>query len=126
MTEYVDRFWVRAMKVSTEAAQRRFLESFSAYVYAVSDEASDRNRGHVRSIKDFLEVRRGTVAAYASYFCVEMGLDIPDEVMTHPAIGSLLGLVADSTLLTNVRIERFFLCMDESDLAGLAPGSIFL
>jgi hypothetical protein len=106
MTEYINRFWLRAIKVSTEAAQRRFLESFSIYVYAVSDEASDRNGGHVRGIKDFLEVRRGTVAAYASYFCVELGMDIPDEIMTHPAIGSLLGLVADSTLLTNVRIDR--------------------
>jgi len=99
--EIARQFWVRTMKVSSEAAQKRFLESFSIYVYAVTDEALDRNGGHVRGIQDFLEVRRGTVAAYASYICVEMGLYIPDEVMAHPAIGSLLALVADCTLLTN-------------------------
>ena len=114
MTEYIDRFWLRAIKVSTEAAQRRFLESFSAFVYAVTDEASDRNGGRVRGIKDFLEVRRSTVGAYASYFCLELGLDIPDEIMTHPTIRSLLGLVADSILLTNVRIDRFCPCVSQS------------
>ena len=107
MIEYIYRFWPRAIKVSTEGAQRRFLESFSAYVSAVIDEASDRNEGRVRGINDYLDVRKSTLAIYPSYFCLELGLDIPDEIMTHPAIRSLLDLVADSTLLTNVRINRF-------------------
>src|SRR5216683_1169487 len=51
------RFWLRAIKVASESAQRRFIESFSAYVYAVIDEASDRTRGHVRGIADFLELQ---------------------------------------------------------------------
>jgi len=69
----------------------------------VIDEASDRARGHVRGIADFLELRRLTAGAYASFFSVELGLDIPDEVMAHPALESLLSLAADSTVLTNVR-----------------------
>jgi len=69
----------------------------------VIDEASDRERGHVRGIADFLELRRLTAGAYASFFSVELGLDIPDEVMAHPALESLLSLAADSTVLTNVR-----------------------
>ena len=126
MTKDINRCWLRAIKVSTEGAQRRFLESFSAYVYAVADEASDRNGGHVRGINDFLEARRSTVGIYVSYFCLELGLDIPDEIMTHPAIGSLLGLVAYSTLLTNVRIDCLCLWVDHSDLPELEPGPIFL
>ncbi len=97
------RFWLRAIKVASESAQRRFIESFSAYVYAVIDEASDRTRGHVRGIADFLELRRLTAGAYASFFSVELGLDIPDEVMEHPALELLRSLTADSTVLTNVR-----------------------
>ncbi len=127
MTEYIDRFWLRAIKVASEAAQRRFLKSFAAYVYAVIDEASDRNGGRVRSITDYLELRRLTSAVYSStLFPAELGLDIPDEIMTHPAMESLLGLVADSALLTNVRIYRSWLCVDQSDLPELEPGSIFL
>ena len=67
------------------------------------DEASDRTRGHVRGIVDFLELRRLTAGAYASFFSVELGLDIPDEVMEHPALELLRSLTADSTVLTNVR-----------------------
>ena len=115
MTENIDRFWLRAIKVASEAAQRRFLKSFAAYVYAVIDEASDRNCGRVRGITDYFELRRLTAGAYASFFSVELGLDIPDEVMTHPAMESLLGLAADSVVLTNVRIYRSWLCADQSD-----------
>ena len=103
MADYVDRFWLRAITVASEAAQRRFLKSFAAYVYAVIDEASDRNGGRIRGIKDYLELRRLTAGAYASFFSVELGLDIPDEIMTHPAMESLLALGADSVVLTNVR-----------------------
>ena len=67
------------------------------------DEASDRTRGHVRGIADFLALRRLTAGAYASLFSVELGLDIPDEVMGHPALEALRSLAADSTVLTNVR-----------------------
>ncbi|KAI9439678.1 terpenoid synthase [Lactarius indigo] len=99
--EIARQFWLRAIKVASEAAQRRFLKSFTAYVYAVIDEASDRNAGRVRSITDYLELRRLTAAIRASFFPVELGLDIPDGIMSHPAIDSLLGLAADALILTN-------------------------
>jgi hypothetical protein len=56
----------------------------------VIDEASGRTRGHVRGITDFLELRRLTAGAYASFSSVELGLDILREVMAHPAIEELL------------------------------------
>ncbi|KAH9036446.1 terpenoid synthase [Lactarius pseudohatsudake] len=99
--EITRQFWLRAIKVANESAQRRFLKSFAAFLYAVIDEASDRNAGRIRSITDYLELRRLTAGAFASLFPLELGLDIPDEVMTHPAMESLLGLVADSIVLTN-------------------------
>jgi hypothetical protein len=69
----------------------------------VIDEASDRTKGQIRGIADFLELRRLTAGAYASFFSVELGLDIPDEIMEHPALEALRSLAADSTVLTNVR-----------------------
>jgi len=99
--EITRQFWLRAINVASEAAQRRLLKSFAAYVYGVIDEASDRIGGRIRSIKDYLELRRLTAGPYASFLSVELGLDIPDEVMTHPAMESLLALIADSIVLTN-------------------------
>ena len=93
------------MKVASEPAQRRFIKDFTDYAYGVIDEASDRTSGHIRGITDYFQLRRLTSGAYASLFCVELGLDIPDEVMEHPVLQSLIVLTADSTVLTNVRIS---------------------
>ena len=98
------RFWLRAMKVSSPAAQERFIASFSEYVYAVIDEASDRAKGHIRSIEDYLKLTRLTSGGYPSFVAVEAGLDIPGEVMAHPALKALCALAAESLVLTNVRI----------------------
>ena len=99
---YLRRFWLRAIKVASEPAQRRFIRAFTDYVYGVIDEASDRTRGRIRGIADYLRLRKLTAGAYASLFSVELGLEIPDEVMEHPALESLRSLTADSIVITNV------------------------
>ena len=99
------RFWLRAIRVASEPAQRRFIKDFTDYVYGVVDEASDRTSGHIRSIADYFQLRRLTAGGYSYLFPVELGLEIPDEVMGHPALRSLLSLTADSTVLANVPIS---------------------
>jgi hypothetical protein len=98
-------FLLRAIKVASEPAQRRFIRAFTDYVYGVIDEASDGTGGHIRGITDYFQLRRLTAGAYASLFSVELGLQIPDEVMEHSALQSLLCLTADSIVLTNARIS---------------------
>ena len=97
------RFWLRAIKVSSPAAQTRFIVTFSEYVFAVIDEASDRAKGHVRGIEDYLKLTRLTAGGYPSFVAVEAGLNIPNEAMAHPALESLCSLAAESLVLTNVR-----------------------
>ena len=97
------RFWLRAIKVSSAAAQTRFIATFSEYVFAVIDESSDRAKGHVRSIEDYLKLTRLTAGGYPSFVAVEAGLNIPNEAMAHPALVSLCSLAAESLVLTNVR-----------------------
>jgi hypothetical protein len=97
-----DRFWLRAIKVSSPAAQARFITSFSEYVFAVIDEASDRAKGRVRGIEDYLKLTRLTAGGYPAFMAVEAGLNIPNEVMAHPALESLCSLAAESLVLTNV------------------------
>ena len=98
-----DRFWLRAMKVSSPVAQERFITTFSEYVYAVIDEASDRSKGNVRGIEEYLKLTRLTAGGYPGLLPVEAGLDIPNEVMAHPALETLCSLAAESLVLTNVR-----------------------
>jgi Delta6-protoilludene synthase len=99
------RFWLRAIKVSSQAAQERFIKTFAEYVYAVIDEASDRARGHIRGIQDYLKLTRLTAGGYPSFVAVEAGLNIPEEVMEHPALESLCAYAAESLVLTNVRVS---------------------
>jgi hypothetical protein len=98
------RFWLRAISIASESAQRRFIASFGHFVYGIVDEVSDRTRGHVRGIEDYFKLRRLTAATYSAFFPMELGLDIPDDVMAHPALATLVSLTADTIMLTNVCI----------------------
>ena len=99
------RYWLRAIKVASEPAQRRFIRTFTDYVYGVIDEASDRTSGRIRGIADYLWLRKLTAGAYVSLFPVELGLEIPDEVMEHPALESLRSWTVESSMLINVCIS---------------------
>ena len=96
------RFWLRAIKVSSPAAQARFITTFSEYVFAVIDEASDRAKGRIRGTEDYLKLTRLTAGGYPAFVAVEAGLNIPNEVMAHPGLESLCSLAAESLVLTNV------------------------
>ena len=96
------RFWLRTIKISSPAAQARFITTFSEYVFAVIDEASDRAKGHIRGTEDYLKLTRLTAGGYPAFVAVEAGLNIPNEVMAHPALESLCSMAAESLALTNV------------------------
>jgi Delta6-protoilludene synthase len=96
------RFWLRAMQMSSASSQERFIASFAEYAYAVIDEASDRAKGNVRTLSDYLRLTRLTAGPYPCFFPMEMDLDISDEVMTHPSMEMLRSLAAESLVLGNV------------------------
>jgi hypothetical protein len=68
----------------------------------VIDEASDRAKGRIRGIEDYLQLTRLTAGGYPSFVAVEAGLNIPDEAMAHPSLKALCNLAAESLVLTNV------------------------
>ena len=94
------------MKVTSPEAHMRFITTFAEYVYAVIDEASDRANGRVQGVEDYLELTRLTAGGYPSFLAAEAGLNIPDEVMAHPALQAILSSVAESIVLTNVGISQ--------------------
>ena len=90
------------MRLSCATAQERFITSFSEYVYAVIEEASDRARGRIRGVKDYLRLTRQTAGPYPCFFPIEMDLDIPDEVMAHSSMEIIRSMAAESLVLGNV------------------------
>ena len=98
----LDRFSLQAIQVASAPSWNRFIANYAEYLDSVIDESADRAAGHIRSIPEYLELRRLTIGGYPSFLCLELGLEIPDEVMEHPKIKSLLGLVAETIILTNV------------------------
>jgi hypothetical protein len=94
------------MQTSCASAQERFITSFAEYAYAVIDEASDRAKGRVRTIEDYLRLARLAAGPYPCFFPLEMDLDIPDEVMTHPSLEVIRSMTAESLVLGNVSAIR--------------------
>ena len=90
------------MQTSGVTSQEQFITSFAKYAYAVIEEASDRERGTIRGIQDYLRLTRLTAGPYPCFFPMEMDLDIPDEVMMHPSMEMIHGLAAESLVLGNV------------------------
>jgi len=99
--EITRQFWLRAMQVASEGAQRRFIRNFTKYIYGVVDEAFDRTRGHIRSTADYITLRKLTLGGQPTFLCIELGLEIPDEVYEHHALQSLLEMTAEITIITN-------------------------
>jgi len=99
--EVARQFSLQAIQVASVSSWNRFIANYAEYLDAVIDESADRAVGYIRNIPEYLELRRLTIGGYPSFLCFELGLDIPDEVMEHPKIKSLLGLVAETVVLTN-------------------------
>lgn len=66
-------------------------------------QAADRTHKHVRTIEEYLEVRRDTIGAKPSFAILETGLEnLTDEAVRHPIINELSILSIDMILLGNV------------------------
>lgn len=99
--EIARQFWARAIKTASLSSQRHFLETFTAYLHSVVVEALDREQGHMRSIDDYLKLRRLTIGATPSFAICEMGMDLPDEAFYHPAIVELVECSTDMIIIGN-------------------------
>lgn len=90
------------MREASKQSQKRFITAFDGYLEAVVQQAIDRDGHRVRDIKSYFDVRRGTISATPAFAMIEMPLDIPDEVMSHPAIQEMVLAAIDMTAIANV------------------------
>jgi hypothetical protein len=99
---FVHRFWERTTRNASAQSQKRFIKTFDKYLEAVVQQAIDRNGHRIRDIKSYIDVRRDTIGAKPSFALLELALDIPDEVISHPAIQEMSLASIDMLCIGNV------------------------
>jgi len=80
---------------------KHFISGFDAYTAAVVVEADDRFNGHVRSVKEYLSLRKDTAACKPTLSVIEFGLDLPDEYLQHPVVAALMDSASELIGVTN-------------------------
>ena len=65
-------------------------------------ESIDKKARRILDIDSYIVARRRTSGVKVSFTINELGLDIPDEVMAHPAIQEILLAAVDLVAFTNV------------------------
>jgi hypothetical protein len=104
ITEMARQFFQRTVGVVEEdiPAMERFISDFDAYTKSIILEAEDRVASHLRTVNDYLILRRDTCGAKPTFSFFGLGLNIPDAVFEHPIMMSLIEDATDLIVLTNV------------------------
>jgi len=68
-------------------------------------EAEDRENRRVRTVDDYLQLRRETFAAQASISFLSFGLELPEEVLLHPVMQNLTQASMDILCIINVSLK---------------------
>ncbi|KAG2151606.1 terpenoid synthase [Suillus bovinus] len=75
--------------------------SGQAQKLGVVQQAIDRKGHHIRDIQSYIDVRCRTIGARPSFALLELGLDIPDEVISHPTIKDMMAASTEMIALAN-------------------------
>jgi len=91
---------------------REFVSELCAPITAVIDEMGDHQAKHVRSVKDYLALRRNTSATAAALALIGFSLNLPEDVEKHPVVVSLKEGAVMLIAIVNVGLElpSFFVC----------------
>ncbi|TFK36533.1 terpenoid synthase [Crucibulum laeve] len=101
--EMTRQFWDRALALTHPGSPfiKRFIETSEEFLHAVTQEAEDRINKRYRKVEDYLKLRRNTSGGKPTLALTELGLNIPEEVITHPIISELTQDAADIIVLVN-------------------------
>jgi hypothetical protein len=67
-------------------AERHLIETMQLYVDGVVQQSEDRTHDRIRSIEGYWAVRRHTSGCLPTFALIELELDFPEEVYTHPLL----------------------------------------
>jgi hypothetical protein len=112
ITTMAQQFIQRTLSVVGEdpPAVERFISDFDDYTKSIILEAEDRAAGRLRTVNDYLILRRDTCGAKPTFSFFALGLNIPDAVFDNPLMISLIENATDLVAITNdmhsYRLER--------------------
>ncbi|KAJ7190043.1 isoprenoid synthase domain-containing protein [Mycena pura] len=103
MGEIFRQFWKRASAGVPKPCQERFVRTWRAWLDSLVEQAERRSRSYICTIDEYLVARQNNIGAFSVFTFVEidLGLDLPHEVMEHPTIVSLERDAADMIILAN-------------------------
>ncbi|KAG2124659.1 terpenoid synthase [Suillus clintonianus] len=99
--EIARQFWERTIRNASGQSQKRFIAAFDEFLEGVVQQAIDRSGHHIRDIQSYFDVRRKSVGARSGFALLELGLDIPDEVISHPVVQDMEMASIDMIFLNN-------------------------
>ncbi|KAF8919623.1 terpenoid synthase [Mucidula mucida] len=99
--EIARQFWARAIRTASPTSMKRFIDTFDAYVESVVDQAKDRSDDRIRTVDNYMELRRLTIGGKPSFALLELGMDLPDGVIEHPVMEKLTEIALDLIILGN-------------------------
>ncbi|KAI0780394.1 terpenoid synthase [Trametes elegans] len=84
-------YWVRCIRDAGPGPQARFKETLELFFEAVHQQARDRDAGVIPDLESYINVRRDTSGCKPVFDLIEyaMGIDLPEDVVTHPVIMAL-------------------------------------
>ncbi|KAJ7910913.1 terpenoid synthase [Mycena leptocephala] len=101
--EIARQFWQRASISASKASRERFIKTWRSYVTSVVQQAERRSTSYICTLDEYMIARRDNIGTDPSFVFVEisLGLDLPHEVMEHPAIVSLGRDATDMLIIGN-------------------------
>ncbi|KAI1782570.1 terpenoid synthase [Ganoderma leucocontextum] len=99
--EIMRQFWSRAIRHATPMCYARpgFESAWSCYTASVVEQARDREGERVRTVEEYMVVRRLTIGAEPCYALAELGFSLPQEVHYHPLLQELQAAVTVNILI---------------------------
>ena len=88
--------------IVSKQSQKRFVADFDEYLEGVVQQAIDKSGDHIRDIKSYFDIWRWSIGAKPAFSLLELALDIPDEVMSHPAIQEMVLTTINMIIIGNV------------------------
>ncbi|KAG1889039.1 isoprenoid synthase domain-containing protein [Suillus fuscotomentosus] len=81
-------YFSRFRQTSSSGCTERFIRTMDLFFIAVAKQADDRAKKRIPDLKSYITVRRDTSACKPCFVFIEYaaGIDLPDEVMSHPVM----------------------------------------
>jgi len=98
------RFFSRFRETAGPGCTARFIHASELFFAAVAKQVDDRAKGNMYGLQSYIALRRDVVAVKLCFAIIEFaaGIDLPDEVMSHPVVKALEDATNDHVAWTDV------------------------